>query len=231
LPEYARYSGLKAEIQIRTILQHAWAEIEHDLGYKTTLAVPRAARRQFSMLAGLLELADLEFERLATQLEAYAESLPPVSDPSYEPVPIDKHSLSKFVADDPLVAQVDEELASAIGKSLSFDQAMVDSLVDKLAHVGFRTIADVSRALETAKMALPAFAEPTLQHSRKRFTYLNRGTSLFYLCSYRAAERNADDSLLAYLNAFQLGQVGRRESLAQSILENYMRAQSVARDA
>jgi len=31
LPEYARFRGLVAEVQVRTILQHAWAEIEHDI--------------------------------------------------------------------------------------------------------------------------------------------------------------------------------------------------------
>ena len=34
LPENARFSQLKVEIQIRSLMQHAWAEIEHDFGYK-----------------------------------------------------------------------------------------------------------------------------------------------------------------------------------------------------
>ena len=33
LAEYRSFSELKAEVQVRSILQHAWAEIEHDLGY------------------------------------------------------------------------------------------------------------------------------------------------------------------------------------------------------
>jgi len=45
LREYSRFSGCKAEIQIRSILQHAWAEIEHDLGYKTIHAIPSEIRR------------------------------------------------------------------------------------------------------------------------------------------------------------------------------------------
>jgi ppGpp synthetase/RelA/SpoT-type nucleotidyltranferase len=48
LPEYARFAGTKIEIQIRSILQHAWAEIEHDLGYKTAHAIPDSVRRQFA---------------------------------------------------------------------------------------------------------------------------------------------------------------------------------------
>lgn len=62
LPEYRRYANLVAEIQVRTVLQHAWAEIEHDIQYKAAEAIPPEIRRRFSVLAGLLELADREFQ-------------------------------------------------------------------------------------------------------------------------------------------------------------------------
>jgi ppGpp synthetase/RelA/SpoT-type nucleotidyltranferase len=35
LAEYAKFSGLRCEIQIQTILNHAWAETSHDILYKT----------------------------------------------------------------------------------------------------------------------------------------------------------------------------------------------------
>ena len=35
LPEYARFVGMRCEIQIQTILNHAWAEMAHDTIYKT----------------------------------------------------------------------------------------------------------------------------------------------------------------------------------------------------
>jgi ppGpp synthetase/RelA/SpoT-type nucleotidyltranferase len=68
LPEYRGFKDIKFELQIRSILQHAWAEIEHDLGYKSEVAVPKAVRREFSRLAGLLELADAEFLRIREEL-------------------------------------------------------------------------------------------------------------------------------------------------------------------
>lgn len=64
LAEYARFGAAIAEIQVRTILQHAWAEIEHDIQYKSSLAIPAAIRRRFIALAGMLEIADKEFQAI-----------------------------------------------------------------------------------------------------------------------------------------------------------------------
>lgn len=64
-PEPAR---LKAEIQIRTLLEHAYADIGHDLTYKTEVKVPDRIHRSFSAIAAILETADQEFERLVDSL-------------------------------------------------------------------------------------------------------------------------------------------------------------------
>lgn len=73
-PEYRRFAGMTFEIQVRTILQHAWAQIQHDVIYKGTEEVPDDLRRRLVSLAGLLELADREFAdvlaRLASRREA-----------------------------------------------------------------------------------------------------------------------------------------------------------------
>ena len=64
LPEYEPHRGLVAEVQVRTILQHAWAEIEHDIQYKASIITPNTIRRRFMSLAGLLEIADREFQAI-----------------------------------------------------------------------------------------------------------------------------------------------------------------------
>jgi putative GTP pyrophosphokinase len=60
LPELAKFRPLRVEIQIRSLLQHTWAEIEHRLEYKATGKdlIPARVKRSFARLAGLLELAD-----------------------------------------------------------------------------------------------------------------------------------------------------------------------------
>ncbi len=64
LLEYSRFLNLVAEIQVRTILQHAWAEIEHDIQYKAVDTIPYTIRRRFMSLAGILEIADREFQAI-----------------------------------------------------------------------------------------------------------------------------------------------------------------------
>ena len=89
---------LKFEIQLRTILQHAWAEIEHDLGYKTALEIPRSVRREFSRVAGLLEVADNSFERIKDTLNKYDdETLHAIqNDTAYE-MTLDIHTLNLYM--------------------------------------------------------------------------------------------------------------------------------------
>jgi ppGpp synthetase/RelA/SpoT-type nucleotidyltranferase len=49
------------ELQVRSILQHAWAALQHDVMYKAERVPSSNVRRRLIALAGLLELADQEF--------------------------------------------------------------------------------------------------------------------------------------------------------------------------
>lgn len=69
LPEYKKFKELKFEIQVRTILQHAWAEIEHDKNYKFRGVLPPEIKRRFKIIAGTLELVDREFNLLSLEID------------------------------------------------------------------------------------------------------------------------------------------------------------------
>ncbi|MCV7230572.1 DUF429 domain-containing protein [Mycolicibacterium komossense] len=68
-----------ASIQVRTVLQHAWAEFEHDIRYKGSIPEEDAPDldRRFTLAAGLLELADREFSAIRERLK----SSPPAEQP------------------------------------------------------------------------------------------------------------------------------------------------------
>jgi putative GTP pyrophosphokinase len=73
-----------ASIQVRTVLQHAWAEFEHDTRYKGTVPAELAPdlERRFTLAAGLLELADREFTEIRNQLQASLSEQRPDLDPA-----------------------------------------------------------------------------------------------------------------------------------------------------
>jgi ppGpp synthetase/RelA/SpoT-type nucleotidyltranferase len=71
VPTLADMGGLVAEIQVRTLAQHAWAEISHKLQYKQETNVPPVVRRAIYRASALLEIIDLEFERVLNDRNEY----------------------------------------------------------------------------------------------------------------------------------------------------------------
>jgi predicted RNase H-like nuclease/ppGpp synthetase/RelA/SpoT-type nucleotidyltranferase len=97
----AAYESLReqrAQVQVRTVLQHAWAEFEHAIRYKGTIPEEHAPDldRRFTLAAGLLELADREFSMIRDRLQATVTDErpePDVSDPR-----ISAQDLATFLA-------------------------------------------------------------------------------------------------------------------------------------
>ena len=80
LPEYRRFSGLRCEIQVQTILDHAWAEMAHDTIYKPmtdanfgTRAVEAMRKRLRKVMRDYLQPAGYEFEKIASDYACLRE--------------------------------------------------------------------------------------------------------------------------------------------------------------
>lgn len=133
LPEYSRFAQLIAEVQVRTILQHAWAEIEHDIQYKAVETIPIAIRRRFMALAGLLEVADREFQAVQDEDERLRRAAR---------TSIDAGRLDKVeITPDSLKAYLDKTLG-ADGRMRSYDH-----MAFELSHYGFRNLQQVADAV------------------------------------------------------------------------------------
>lgn len=74
-PQYRGLASIKAEVQVRTILMHAWAEIEHKLAYKSAEQVPDMFRRRLYRLSAKFEEADEQFEDLRRDLAEYRDAV------------------------------------------------------------------------------------------------------------------------------------------------------------
>lgn len=80
LPEWKGFSNLKAEIQVRTVLQHSWASISHELSYKKAYEIPKELERKLFRLAGLFELADEQFLKIRDEHQTLSSSLEKLSE-------------------------------------------------------------------------------------------------------------------------------------------------------
>ncbi|KAA1416903.1 GTP pyrophosphokinase [Nocardioides humilatus] len=91
--------GRQAQIQIRTVLQHAWAEFEHDIRYKGSIPDEHASDfdRRFTLAAGLLELADREFSTIRDRLRARGAGDAAPTEPDDDPR-ITPRELAAFLA-------------------------------------------------------------------------------------------------------------------------------------
>jgi putative GTP pyrophosphokinase len=182
LPERAR-----CEVQVRTVLEHAWAEIEHDLGYKAPAAVPEPVRRRLDRLAGMLELADQEFVAIRRELDEYVGALPRRIEVEGDDVALDRLSLAALL-DTVEVRDVDAAIARALGKELGDTAFYPDYLLKMLAAAGVGTVAqarDGVRARHDALVAMVkpyfAFASQAWSLSPQRMDRVFRGYSLFFL--------------------------------------------------
>lgn len=68
LPEWSSMKDLWAEIQVRTVLQHAWADVSHFLEYKNKIDVPKKFKRKLYRLSAVFELADDNLDGLISDI-------------------------------------------------------------------------------------------------------------------------------------------------------------------
>jgi putative GTP pyrophosphokinase len=89
--------NLKAEIQVRTVLQHAWAAVSHKLQYKVNSEVPIELQRKLFRISALLELADDEFLGLKQNQENLSASIKLNLEKGETEIPIDAISIAEFI--------------------------------------------------------------------------------------------------------------------------------------
>ncbi len=66
--------GLRAEVQVKTILEHSWGIFTHDRAYKGAFKIPEKWEREMAGLSAVLEGVDASFARIETALRRYAGS-------------------------------------------------------------------------------------------------------------------------------------------------------------
>ena len=145
LREEGELSHIPFEIQMRTALQHVWSAIEHDIGYKGAVKLPPEFRRQFSRLAGMLELADDEFSRLRTTMSEYRRQVQAlVKSGRLDEVLLSTDSFRSFLEMHPF-ERLNQRIA-AVNQAELFPVSLMPFL-PLLEEFGMETLGDVQRMI------------------------------------------------------------------------------------
>ena len=207
--------GKKFEIQIRTILQHAWSAINHDIGYKSEFGVPRDIKRQFARLAGLLELADDEFVRARDNMVGYTEDIRKriVTDDA-DDVTINMISLNEYVQRNQKMQSLIREIADIAGAEISYIDP--ESYIPQLAFLGITKLGDIETMIKENQNLAIELAKKSL--SQADLDIVSSSVALRFLCRAELINKNYDfDKIVEFLK-ISLGTKEKAERQAKHLL-------------
>lgn len=135
LSEYKLYENLKCEVQVRTLLQHAWAEIEHDRNYKFAGVLPVEIKRRFYLVAGVLELMDREFDNISKDIDEYSKNMKKALSIGNYNLGIDSKSVEQYML---------KKFKGVNNLRLCPNGTIVsDGVVEELVRFGYKTIQEI----------------------------------------------------------------------------------------
>ncbi|MFB9262524.1 GTP pyrophosphokinase family protein [Bradyrhizobium erythrophlei] len=158
LPEYEGLAGMKFEIQLRTVLQHAWAELAHDRSFKLGLDLPKAIQRKLNLHAGMLEVVDSAFDEIAREIDNYSLSIGRKSIDEMDDIELNSISLGKYL----------DQISALYGLSFVTDD-ISDDVVKELRLYGVSTIGDLKKI---ATRSLIAEIENAAKPNQTRIGFL-----------------------------------------------------------
>lgn len=221
LPEYDDLREMKAEVQIRSILQHAWAEMEHDTGYKTKIGVPEDVVRDFSRLAGLLELADKEFMEIRSKINAYRIDVEKklLDSESDDEIKLDKISLETLLRTDKEFIDYRKEFERQTGILIDESKNSREEMLSELGWLKIFSVQDLRKMLKEEKQVSLELGKFILSGNQEGA--INLGISIFYLCYAKLLRGYPKEEFVQYMRDNHIGVEEERTEFANRLYDFY----------
>ncbi len=217
IPDRAAF-GLKIEIQIRTILQHAWAENHHKLDYKSEFEIPNDIKRDFAKMASLIEIADDLLTRINSRVEGYRKKVSNEKFSRDSTFSIDKDSLYSFAIESKLLLAFDKQIAEMRKATLSEKPFIpfIGRMATQLYYISIGTLGELIAVIENEGPKIIEFAQKfnTLLPIKYTLRESYRGGFLMYVCYYKLASRPSE-FILKYLDDNRIDTSDRRQRLIE----------------
>lgn len=142
-PEMPQLNQVRFELQMRSTLQHVWANMYHDIGYKTDIEIPVEYQRNMNRLAGMLELADEQFCRIRKEIVDYRRTVQSmVASGNFDEVPLNGDSFRSFLKLKPFKNLADK--IAAINQGEVYEDNLMP-YYNVMLHMNMKTIGDIVR--------------------------------------------------------------------------------------
>ena len=139
-------SDIRFEVQLRTVLQHAWANMNHDTGYKSGVEVPREYLRNLGRLAGMLELADEQFSRIRSELTDYRRRVQAlVASGNLDEVLLDGDTFRSYLNLDPF-GTLNRKIAAV--NQAEIQEVSLMPYLSVFKNLGCKTLGDIDRIIK-----------------------------------------------------------------------------------
>ena len=141
--KYPNLNKFKFEIQMRTTLQHVWATIFHDTGYKSDVEVPKEYIRRLSRLEGLLEVADDEFLNIRNEIDEYRKKIRSlVSKGEFKDISLNIDSYKNYISLNPYLPLVNK-IAGITNAEV--EQVSYLRFYEVFVELGIKTLSEVEQ--------------------------------------------------------------------------------------
>lgn len=143
--DWGPYADVRAEIQVRTVLQHAWSAVQHKLDYKSEIAIPKELQRRLFRLNAVIESADVEFSQLRDERARIESSYKADVQKGRLEIPLEEASLAAYMQDG--------ETGDRIGDLLDRSDANIGKLDGKRLARDRRDLLSVLRLYDITTVA------------------------------------------------------------------------------
>ena len=206
------------EIQMCSLMQHIWAVMEHDLGYKTKYGVPSEIKRDFFRLAGLLEIADEHFVNIRDSVASYTSAVHQkiITDTANE-VMIDSVSLEEYMNYSPCMRSFLSVISNVCEAEIA--QQSPDNYLEQLAWLKKNTIGDLQRMLtENYSLALQMI---TKSLAVSELDILSSTVALRFLCHAELVNKRYNRELMVDFFMISMKTKERAERYTQRLIDEY----------
>ncbi|MCP1220432.1 hypothetical protein NKW45_01060 [Acetobacter orientalis] len=209
LIEWKKFSSLHAEIQIRTVIQHAWSAISHEMQYKQESSVPSKLQRRLYRIAGLFELADEEFVKIRDQKALMIEEAQKMVASGQLSIPLSLPNILEAIKQWPYMGEM-RKRASELGFRFYRHVSSTDQLTDIYKLAKSANLNSINDLLLTVESPSVDFLDCVWKNKNSESPWSISENFIFYLILLSRLKENVSVSYLM--------ENGWTKSIAQGVI-------------